>query len=71
MCKQLGLPLSDVTKAHFPKQGGTPKIRRKTYTEEEINAMISEKVEVSIKASNKSPYKTDEGDAESVNMVEF
>jgi len=69
--KQLGLPLSDAAKAHFQKQGGSPKKKRKTYSEEEINTMISEKVEEAIKAQKTDPIVEDEDDTESVNMEEF
>ncbi len=51
---------------HFQKQGGSPKKKLKTYSKEEINKMISEKVEAAMKAR-----KTDKGDAESMNMEEF
>ncbi len=48
VCKQLGLLLSDTAKAHFQKQRGIPKEKHKTYSEKEVNTMISEEVEVAI-----------------------
>ncbi len=71
MCKQLGLPLSDAVKMYFQKQGGSPKKKCKTYNEEEINTMISEKVEAAMKTNKMNCNKIDEGDAESMNMEEF
>ncbi len=35
VCKQLGLPLSYAAKAHFQKQGGSPKKKHDTYREKE------------------------------------
>ncbi len=69
--KQLGLPLSDIAKVHFQKQGGSLEKKHKTYSEKEINTMISEKVEAAMKARETNPKETDEGDAEGMNMEEF
>ncbi len=71
VCKQLGLQLSDAAKVDFQKQGGSLKKKCKTYSEEEINTMIFEKVEVAMKASDTDTKQIDKGDTESINMEEF
>ncbi len=71
VCKQINLSLSYAAEVHFLKQGENPKKRCKTYSKEEINTVISEKVEAALKASKNDPKKTDEGDTESVNMEKF
>ncbi len=43
----------------------------KTYSEEEINTMILQKVEGAMKARNVDPKHTDKDDAETMNMEEF
>ncbi len=49
--KQVGLPLSEAAKAHFQKQNGSLKKKYKTNSGEEINTLISKKVEATWKAS--------------------
>ncbi len=53
------------------KQCGSLTKKRKTYSEEEINTMISQQVQAALKARESDPKQTDESDAESVNMEKF
>ncbi len=69
--QKLSLPLSDAAKAHFQKQGGSPKKKPKTSSKEEINTMILEKVEVAMKARKTDPKETDKDEAENVKIQEF
>ena len=68
--KQLGLPLNDAAKAYFKKKAGSTK-KKKTYSDEEINTLVSEKVKAAMKIRDVKPNKDDSADEASVNMEEF